>query len=360
MVRQLYFPFAAAAIGIHTLNRQFLAIGDKVADGARWSGLSTVHPTQARVMRPAATVLSPLFAAEPGDEFLDAFLDFDFRMIAEEAFGFGDVGVGERNVARLVGEAVDGGLFAEGFFDEFDQAGERDAFGFAKVEDFEAEFFAGGSDNAVDGVGDEGVVAGGGAIAEYGDWFTLLDELGEFVYSEVGPLARAVNGEEAEHDDVHAVDVVIDMAEGFAGEFAGGVGRDGMENRIGFGEGSFGINAVDGGGGGDGDFLDVAGAGGFEDVCSAGDIDFLVEGGFFKAGANAGARGKMNDLVEASRRKKVFDGGSVTEVAFDEVEFGEFGEFSEVSFLACGVVKIVQVVKGGDFVSFGEETFGKV
>jgi len=56
------------------------------------------------------------------------------------------------------------------------------------------------------------------------------------VNRQVGPLARAIDGEEAQHDDVQAIDVVIDVAEGFAGELARGVGGDGLEDRVALGK----------------------------------------------------------------------------------------------------------------------------
>ncbi len=47
----------------------------------------------------------------------------------------------------------------------------------------------------------------------------VMDEFGEFMDCEVGALAGAVDREEPEHGDIHLIEVVIDVAECFAGEF---------------------------------------------------------------------------------------------------------------------------------------------
>ena len=104
-------------------------------------------------------------------------------------------------------------------------------------------------------------------------------------------------------DDVHAIDVMVNVAKSFAGEFAGGVGRNGGKNRVALGKRDLGIHAIDGRGGGDGDFFDAVLAGGFEDVDGAFDVDALVKGGFFEAGPDAGASGEMDDLIEFGGRE---------------------------------------------------------
>ena len=82
----------------------------------------------------------------------------------------------------------------------------------------------GAGEDPFHGIGDVGVIARGGAIPIDGDWFPGENASGEFMDGQIGPLARTVNGEETKHGDIHPIDMVIDMAEGFTGQLAGGVG----------------------------------------------------------------------------------------------------------------------------------------
>ena len=92
------------------------------------------------------------------------------------------------------------------------------------VEDVEAEFLLRAGDHASHRVRHVGVIARSAAVAEDGDWFSASDELREFMNREVRSLARAVHGEEAQHRDIHAVNVMVNVPERFAGQLARGVG----------------------------------------------------------------------------------------------------------------------------------------
>jgi len=72
--------------------------------------------------------------------------------------------------------------------------------------------------------------------------------------------------------------VVVDVAERFASQLAGGIGRNGAEDGVVFGKGYLGVNAVNGGGRGDDKLADAVEAGSFEEVDGALDIDALVKG----------------------------------------------------------------------------------
>ena len=55
---------------------------------------------------------SPLPAQIPLHKFRDPFLNWRVRIIAEETFGFGDIGIGEGNIAGLEGEVLNNRFFA--------------------------------------------------------------------------------------------------------------------------------------------------------------------------------------------------------------------------------------------------------
>ncbi len=286
---------------------------------------------------------------EPVNKKPNALLNIYAGFIPQSGLGLGNIGVGDGDIARLHGLSVENGLLSKGGFDEFDETVEPDGLGFAEVEDFEAEFALGAGHDSVENVGDVGVVAGGGAVAKNRDGFSGGDEPGEFVDGEVGALARAVHREETEHDDIEAVNVVIDVAEGFAGKLAGGVGRNGVENGVALGKRDFGVDAVNGGGGSEGDLFDAVEAGGFEEVDGAFDIDALVEGGIGEAGPDAGAGGEVDDLVKLDAAEQFVHGGAVRDVAVKKLEgFGQGLEFGEIALLEFGVVEIVEVVQRPD------------
>jgi len=153
-------------------------------------------------------------------------------------------------------------------------------------------------------------------------------------------LARAVNGEEAQHGDIHAVNVMVNVAERFAGELAGGVWGDGGKNGVALGERDFGIHAVNGGGGGDGDFFYADQSRSFEEVDGALHVHALIQRGFGQAGADAGASGEVDDLVKFHAAEKFIERGAVGDVALDEFEgLGERLNFANIAALDLRIVK---------------------
>lgn len=103
------------------------------------------------------------------------------------------------------------------------------------------------------------------------------------------------------------------------------------------------------------------GSGGLEDIDGAFDVGALVEGGLFEAGADAGAGGEVDDLVEAFRGEHFIDDMGFRDIADDDGEgFGEGLEVEEVGLFDPGVVEVVEVIEGTDGVAFVEEAFAQV
>ena len=139
---------------------------------------------------------------------------------------------------------INNGFFAERGFEQFDEAVQLHGLRFAEIEDFVTEFLLRAGDDAVNDVADVGIIAFRGAIAENRDRFAGAEEFGEFVNRQIRPLTRAVNREEAEHHHVHAINIMIHVAEGFTRQLAGGVRRNDREHRVAFREWHLGIHAV--------------------------------------------------------------------------------------------------------------------
>lgn len=136
------------------------------------------------------------------------------------------------------------------------------------------------------------------------------------------------------------------MTKGFAGEFAAGVGGDGGKDGISLCEGHFDIHTIDGGGGGDGDFFDAIRTGGFEQVDGSTNIDLLEHGGFEQAGADSGARGEVDDLIELHGAEKIGEGLFITQIAFDKMEWlVQRGKVRQRGAFDGGIVEWRKVVK---------------
>jgi hypothetical protein len=110
----------------------------------------------------------------------------------------------------------------------------------------------------------------------------------------------------------------VGVAEGFAGEFAGGVGGDGACGGDVFLEGHGESEAVDGAGGDEGEFADAGKARGFEDGGGALDVDINGSGGFADGEANAGESGEVEDGFGAVVAEGADQEGGVADIANDE------------------------------------------
>ena len=169
----------------------------KTSSGRTWRSL---RRRDASDEEPARAFRQPApDGAKPLDELRNAFRDLGVRVVAEEAPGFVDVRVGQRHVAGLLGHLVDDGFFPEALLDGGDEVVERRGLAFAEVEDVAERAVVGEAGaQALEDVVDVGVVAPRGAVAELVDRLAFPDRLGEGVDGEVGALARAIDGEEAQ------------------------------------------------------------------------------------------------------------------------------------------------------------------
>ncbi len=206
----------------------------------------------------AVLLLEPV--GEPGD----ALLDEDLGFIPEQIARLGHIGVGDGNVAGLVGQVFDFGDFAQIAFDESDQIQQRGGVAIAEIDNLIADGSECRGANALDDVGDKSVIAFGRAIAELLDRAAFVDRFGKFMNRQIGSLARAVNGEKTQAGNVDAVEMMVDVAEGFTGEFGGRIRRDRIKNRVGFVEWNLGICPVNRGGRTKDEFFDALMPGDFK------------------------------------------------------------------------------------------------
>ena len=117
-------------------------------------------------------------------------------------------------------------------------------------------------------------------------------------------------------------------------------------------KGTLAVDAIDGGGGGDGDLPDAVEPRGLQEIHRALDIDALVKGGLLEAGPHPRARGEVDDLVEAHAAEQLVQRGAVGQVAVDEFEGpGEGLEVAEVALLEARVVEGIEVVERPDRVA---------
>ena len=210
--------------------------------------------------------------------------------------------------------AVDDGLFAERRFEQLDEPAQFHGLRFAEVENFVTEFLLRAGDDAVHDVADVGVIAFRGAVAVDRDRFAGVDELGELVNRQVRPLARAIDREEPQHRHVHAIDVMIDVAEGFTGQLAGGVRRNDREHRVAFRERHLGVHAIDRGGRGEQRLFHAMPPRRFQHVDRALDVDLLEKFRFIQAGPDAGAGRQMDDLIKRGPGEQIFQRPDVGQI----------------------------------------------
>ena len=274
--------------------------------------------------------------------------------VVEFGLGAGEVGPGVLDIAGLHGLAIEDGFFADDGFDGGDEVIEGGGVVAAEVIDAVAVAWAGGGavveggEDAGEDIVDVGVIAAGGAVAEDGDGFFLVDELHEFGDSQIRALSWAEDGEESEAGDGEAMEVVVGVADEFACFFGGGVGADGVIDVIGFGEGGFGVIAVDAGGGGEEELGGAGGDGGVEEVDGAVEVDGGVVGGVFDAGADAGHGGEVDDGVGVVLGEGFEDGVSVADVDFDELETRVGHGGGDVGAFLVGVVEVAEVIEADD------------
>ena len=143
---------------------------------------------------------------EPLDKTRETFAQLRGRIVAEQSSRFGNVSTSQRDIARLLGQLIDLGLFAERLFDFLDQILELNGFAFAEIKNIEqgSVIYERGH-GALNDVVDLSVIAAGGAITELVDRLAGVDFFCELVNGQIGALARAVNGEITQRDNAQLV-----------------------------------------------------------------------------------------------------------------------------------------------------------
>ena len=117
----------------------------------------------------------------------------------------------------------------------------RGGLGAAEVEDLEARREVERANDAVDDVVDVGVVAPGRAGAVERHRLAARQQVGELGDRHLGPLRRAVDGEEAQAGRAQAVEVVVVEAEQLAGPLGRGVGLIGWSTGSSSANGTFSL-----------------------------------------------------------------------------------------------------------------------
>ena len=234
-------------------------------------------------------------------EVLDTFLERGGRFVAKQLTGFGDIRPGLRDVTGLIGLTVDYGFFAKNLLNRLDHLAQGDGLVVAQIHHLViAPIVVQGTEDAFDGIGDEGVVPAGRTVAENGDGLSGLDEADEFIDRQVGSLTGAVNGEEAQSEEADAIEVAVNMAEQFAADLGAGIGADGLEHMVVLLPGDVRIDAIDRGGRGEDKLFDPLLSGELEQVLGGDDVGPLVAGGILDGGADAGFGGEVDDGVETT------------------------------------------------------------
>lgn len=213
--------------------------------------------------------------AEPIDEPGDADRDRSLGVVAQEEAGFGNIGASARHISFLFWELLDDSLFLQSDFQGCDEFVESGGGRFAEVKDVEIfSLVSDGTLDAGDDVIDVSIIAACVAVSEFRDRFASVDERREFMDREVGALAGSIDGEEAEADGSHSVEVRVIAAEVFAREFRGGVGAEGLRKGEGFRKRNGFGKPIDRGAGSKNEVSAVCAAGGFQEVEGAIDIGF--------------------------------------------------------------------------------------
>src|SRR5204862_3119157 len=134
----------------------------------------------------------------PGDELADAFLDTDLRLEPEHAAGVHQIGIGQPDVSGLVRMALDARFLAQCGADQRDQAIQADSLAAAKIHRLHGpgRGSAGpreGGKDAVQAVGNIGIVALARPIPVHPNGTTPRDQVDELVDRKIEALPWAVD-----------------------------------------------------------------------------------------------------------------------------------------------------------------------
>ena len=121
------------------------------------------------------------------------------RLIVEEFARFGNICPSLWHVAGLLRQAINNRLLTHHFLDGGNHLGKRDRLVVTEINHFViSALIMQRAKDAFDDVGNKGVVTASGAIAEDRDRLAGFDQADEFIDREIGTLARAIDGEEAQ------------------------------------------------------------------------------------------------------------------------------------------------------------------
>jgi len=144
----------------------------------------------------------------------------------------------------------------------------------------------------------------------------------------------------------------------FAGEFRGGVGRDGLREREVFAERKRLQNAIHAAAARADETGDVSLLCSFEEVQGAEDVRLDIKAGVFDRRSHARPRGEMHDAVEAAFFYDAEHGVCVSDVGF--VDRRVFCEAGDIGALDGWVVEIIEFIHDGDRMAEREAFFNEV
>ncbi len=219
------------------------------------------------------------------------------------------------------------------------------------VEPFRA---AQAADDAVDDVGHVGVVAARRAVAVHRDGLVGEELPGKPVDRLVWPLARTVNGKEAEAVDGKPVEVVERVRQQLAGAFRGGVRRDRFTHRVGLRKRHRVVGAVDRGGGAVDERVHTELLGHLQHRLRAAHVRLLVGHRGLDGGAHPSPGREVHDRVHVPGMQGLQEGIRVADVRLDERE-PLAGKVLDPLLLDGAGIKRIEVVDGRDAVAVIQE-----
>ena len=120
---------------------------------------------------------------------------------------------------------------------------------------------------------------------------------------QVGPLPRAVDGEEAQADHAHSIKMAVDVTRRFAGDLGRGIRRDRLADEIVFAKRHSRVDAIDRAGRAEDELPHTAAPRRFQQRVGAAHVGRFVSQRVSKRRADAGARRQMHDGVKLPTRE---------------------------------------------------------
>ncbi len=291
-------------------------------------------------------------------------VDRRFGRPIQEPLRLGNVRVGALHIARLGGQLLDFRFDVHRLRDAGNEVLELRRLRPAEVDDF----VLGGvqpfrptetADDAIDDVANERVVAARRPVPVHGDRLVGEELPGKLVDRQVRPLARAVDGKEAQAVRRDVIEVVERVRQQLAGAFRGGVRRDRLAHRVGLGKGDLVVVAVDGRGGAVDERVDAQLLRHLEHRLRAAHIGLLVGHRRLDGGPYARPGREMDNRIHAPGVEGVQDGIGVADFRLDERE-PLAGEVLNALLLHGARVEGIEVVDGRDAVAVVEEAATEV